>query len=177
MEVSNPLMIRTQPLFIDPNFDIKNPQRRSFGYPIGEPVGAVFSESQGYILDGANIRFNHNRKIILKYNLANHQLSLLAGGDSNSSGDGKGENAGFKYFTDIILSKQGYLLVSDNNCIRKVTLDGEVSSLTLCDDFDFIQSKYPQAIHLNFIVALAEDAEGNLIVAERNRLLKIQIKP
>ncbi|MBT9545404.1 MAG: hypothetical protein IV090_08445 [Candidatus Sericytochromatia bacterium] len=179
MEIQNPLLIRTDPLQENKDFNPLHPYRTPLGYPIGEPGDAAFTESDAYILDRSRQLREGDRswQVLLKWNLKTHQLEVFAGGKYTSSVDGKGQEAGFRYLYDIILSKRGYLLVADNNCLRKVSLDGEVTSLNLCGTAaDYIGlARYPQALQLGTISALAEDSEGNLIIAEENRLLKIQM--
>lgn len=180
MEIQNPLLIRTDPLQENKDFDPLQPYRTQTppGYPIGEPGDAVFTEPAAYILDRSRQQREGGRSfhVLLKWNLKTHQLDVFAGGSFNTSEDGKGQEAGFQYLYDIILSKRGYLLVADNNCLRKVSLAGEVTSLTRCAfSHPFDEVRYPQAMQLGTILALAEDSEGNLIIAEENRLLKIQM--
>jgi len=90
--------------------------------------------------------------------------------------DGPADAAQFHYINDMVMDKDGNLLISDGDRIRKVSPAGKVTTIAgstegFADGEGLMaQFKYP--------AGLAIDAEGNLFVADafNNRVRKISFK-
>ncbi|NQX68127.1 copper amine oxidase [Paenibacillus alba] len=90
-----------------------------------EPSGlAVDAKGNVYVADSGN---NAIRKIDV-----NGQVTTLAGNGVQGNKDGKGAAAFFNHPTDVAVAEDGTVYVADslNHVIRKITVDGTVSTLT-----------------------------------------------
>jgi sugar lactone lactonase YvrE len=89
-----------------------------------EPTGlAVDAKGNVYVADSAN---NTIRKVD-----SYGQVSTLAGNGAPGSKDGKGAEASFNHPSDIAVTADGIVYVADslNHVIRKISTDGNVSTL------------------------------------------------
>ncbi|MDQ0889996.1 sugar lactone lactonase YvrE [Paenibacillus sp. V4I9] len=89
-----------------------------------EPTGlALDAKGNVYVADSAN---NAIRKVD-----ANGQVSTLAGNGVPGSKDGKGAEANFNHPSDVAVAADGTVYVADslNHVIRKIAVDGSVSTL------------------------------------------------
>ena len=93
-------------------------------------------------------------------------ISTFAGSNLKGFVDGRRDIARFSQMEDIILDDRGNIYVSDGNRIRKITLDGEVSTVAGSSsgyqDGDGISAKF------NGPQGLAIDANENIYVADFN---------
>lgn len=158
------------------------------GWSDGNNNLAVFSNPSGitadtqgnvYIADAGN---NSIRVISL-----NGQVTTLAGDGLIGYQDGVGENAKFNHPLDVVVAKDGTLYVADtlNHLIRKITTDGEVSTLNSLSERtveiidgmvefagDYLDGNLKEA-KFNEPSGLALDSKGNLYVSDSgNQLLR-----
>lgn len=138
-----------------------------------EPTGlAVDAKGNVYIADSAN---NAIRKVD-----TNGQVSTLAGNGVPGSKDGKGAEASFNHPSDVAAAADGTLYVADslNHVIRKITVDGTVSTLNAASN-RVIQIRPGEAAFagdyqdgslavakFNEPAGLVLDSKGNLFVSD-----------
>ncbi|MBB6732987.1 stalk domain-containing protein [Cohnella zeiphila] len=137
--------------------------------------GGIAADAKGnvYVADTGN---NAVRKIG-----ADGQATTLAGNGEIGSADGKGKDARFNAPSDVAVDSVGNVYVADtlNNAIRKISADGEVTTLTASSDRavqyqpgaaessgDYADGPIAQA-KFNEPSALALDGKGNLYVSDR----------
>ncbi|MEX2591937.1 MAG: IPT/TIG domain-containing protein [Anditalea sp.] len=105
-----------------------------------------------------------------------YTVSTLAGNGKPAFLDGSGDIAMFDHPYGIAVDTDGIVYVADtgNNRIRKITPEGEVSTLTISNQGPLFQSINVDAI-FNNPLGVAVDAQGNIYVAdtESNRIRKI----
>jgi len=150
----------------------------------GERGAARFNCPHGITIDTAGNLYvtdyfnNRIRKVTPQ-----GEVSTFAGGDStNSDGDfadGQGSNARFAHPVGITIDTAGNLYVADagNNRIRKVTPEGEVSTLAGSDEMGFADGT-GAAARFKCPYGIAIDAAGNLYVADtyNNRIRKVTMQ-
>ncbi|MDR1850253.1 MAG: SMP-30/gluconolactonase/LRE family protein, partial [Zoogloeaceae bacterium] len=137
------------------------------GFADGEGSAAQFFYPTGIAIDAAGTLYvadwenNRIRKVTTK-----GEVSTLAGGEEGFA-DGKGSVARFDHPHGIALDTAGNLYVADsfNNRIRKVSPNGEVSTLAGDGERSFADGK-GSAAQLNEPNGLTIDATGNLYVAD-----------
>ncbi|CAN5652653.1 hypothetical protein BH11BAC5_BH11BAC5_33640 [soil metagenome] len=122
-----------------------------------------------YIVDPVNSRI---RKIT-----PGGDISTFAGSGTAGDKDGKAEEAQFSiYMGDIVIDDQGNLYVADDNCIRKITPAGVVSTIAGSTsgyrDGDGASAKFSGPFGLGI------DRQGNIYVADdnNNRIRKISFE-
>lgn len=96
------------------------------------------------------------------------QVRTLAGSGKAGFGDGRGKTAQFNELIAVVADRAGTLYVADrnNHRIRKVTVEGEVSTLAGTGDAGFVDGALAEArFNQPYGVALSED-EGLLYVAD-----------
>ena len=131
------------------------------------PMGiAVSAQGDVYVTDA----FNHCvRKIT-----PNGFVTTLAGRPGKKEYvDGQGSNARFGFIKGLAMDSQGVLFVadSDNSAIRRVTLEGMVTSVKLIPtadsqgSFNMTETSYPDGI--------AIDTSGNFYVNSGHGMIKI----
>ena len=88
--------------------------------------------------------------------------------------NGDAMNAQFRYPVAIVFDKQGNLFVADdgNFCIRKITTDGIVLTFSGSGTGGSADGDHTTA-QFNFINDMVTDSQGNLYVADDNRVRKI----
>ncbi len=94
---------------------------------------------------------------------AGGQASRLAGGRC-CEGDGTGTEARFSMLTDIVYAG-GALYVGDRNRVRKVSLQGEVTTLAGSTTPGFAEGT-GSAARFRHVAGLAVDGSGDLLVAD-----------
>jgi len=103
------------------------------------------------------------------------QIATLAGGNEGFN-DGNGTTAAFNTPSALAIDTSGNLFVADtsNNRIRKVTPQGEVSTIAGDGTAGYIDGPAPQT-RFNGPIGIAVDAHGNLFVADtyNDRVRKI----
>lgn len=124
--------------------------------------------------DGRLVTTNYSTHIIQLVDLATKKSALLAGksGD-NGFAQGTGAAARFNRPYDIVLSPSNSLIVadSDNNRLREVTLDGQVS--TFAGDGTAASSDADDKLQAQFNrpQGLAIDDQGNIYVTDTGSYL------
>lgn len=106
--------------------------RQNYGFANGELARALFNGPRGMVFEPsgnliiADARNNRIRKITL-----DGMVSTVAGGDQAGHKDAKGFAARFTYPCSVALDSAGNIFVADtdNKCIRKITPDGEVTTV------------------------------------------------
>mmetsp|Transcript_178656 Transcript_178656/g.566909 ORF Transcript_178656/g.566909 Transcript_178656/m.566909 type:complete len:529 (-) Transcript_178656:487-2073(-) len=97
-------------------------------------------------------------------------------GSAAGFADGQGNVARFKHPSGIAVNKHGAVFVADtkNNCIRKVTPDGVVSTLAGCVHSGFVDGHASEA-RFHRPTALTVDDDDNVYVADKRnfRIRKI----
>ncbi|WP_028982467.1 T9SS type A sorting domain-containing protein [Sporocytophaga myxococcoides] len=127
-----------------------------------KPVGVV-ADSDGnlFVADGSN----HVIKKISK----DGTITVLAGAGTSGFADGKGIEAKFSYPSGIAIAKNGDLYITDSNNhrIRKVTQDGEVSTIAGTGTSGSLEGAAASAQFYN-PSGIAIDIYGNIFVADKN---------
>lgn len=103
------------------------------GYADGSGTAAQFRNPKGLAIDGQDNLFvvdelNHCIRKITTSGV----VSTLAGSGTRGSADGQGSAAQFSRPVGIAVTRQGDIYVADagNNCIRYITANGQVTTLT-----------------------------------------------
>jgi len=156
-----------------------------YGFADGVGSAAQFAYPSGIAIDAAGNLYvadtqNHRIRKVTPRGV----VSTLAGNDKQGFADGKGKNARFSSPWGIAIDAAGNLYVADmlNHRIRKVTPEGEVSTLagggeTDTDGGDFADGKGNKA-RFNWPIGITIDAAGNLYVADNHncRIRKITLQ-
>jgi sugar lactone lactonase YvrE len=125
-----------------------------------DPFGmAIAKDGTIYISDAGDS--NRIRKLA-----PDGEITTLAGGNEGSS-DGTGSAAAFNTPSAIAIDANGNLYVADtsNNRIRKVTPQGEVSTIAGDGTAGYVDGPTTQA-RFNGPIGVAVDAHGNVFVAD-----------
>jgi DNA-binding beta-propeller fold protein YncE len=103
-------------------------------------------------------------------------VSRFTGSGTHGMADGVADSAQFHNIADMVIDKDGNLLLCDGYRIRKVNPAGEVSTIA-GSTTGYVDGGGPLA-RFNYPAGLAIDAEGNLYVADamNNRVRKITFK-
>ena len=131
-------------------------------------ASAVIADQSGNIYIGDTFN-NSIRKID-----PDSQVTTFAGMQAEGFRNGDAMNAQFRYPVAIVFDKQGNLFVADegNYCIRKITADGIVSTFSGSGTAGTIDGDHATA-QFYFINDMVADSQGNLYVADDNRVRKI----
>lgn len=146
------------------------------GFADGPSADAKFSMSDGGVVTDtlgnlyiADINNQRIRKISL-----NGQVTTIAGTGTSGFKNGSGTTALFNQPSAIAIDDYGNLYVADalNFRIRKITAAGEVSTFAGSGVPGHVDGG-PGSAQFNYINDLVIDAQGNLYVADENRIRKI----
>lgn len=123
----------------------------SFNYPEGV---AVDEFGTIYVADSDN----HTIRLIEPTG----EVSTLAGCGRGGYRDGFGDHAAFTTPRNVALDREGKLLVADTFCVRRVTADGEVSTLTKRSNW----SDSDKSARLGFLGGIAIAENGDIILTD-----------
>jgi sugar lactone lactonase YvrE len=147
------------------------------GFVNGDTSVAEFLNPNGILFDRqGNMYVADNGNYCIRKITPAGIVSRFTGMGTNGTGDGGPGVAQFYYINDMVMDKEGNLLLCDGDRIRKVTPTGEVSTIagstTGYADGDGLTAKF------NYPAGLAIDAEGSLYVADamNNRVRKVSFK-
>lgn len=143
------------------------------------PTGiAVGPDNKLYVCDGFN---NTIRKVDAYSNAGNAQSVVTLAGTANLNGsytNGTGGAAGFDYPSDVAVDKNGNVYVADfnNNCIRKITSGGVVTTFAGSTTSGFADANGASA-KFDHPKGLCIDKNGDLLVADfgNYRIRKVNI--
>ncbi len=95
-------------------------------------------------------------------------VTTVAGSDKSfgESVDGRGDKASFIGLSGLSFDSHGVLYVADSRAIRKVTAEGEVSTLLL-------KFKEDKKIDFEWFKGLTIDPQDNIYVIDRNAIYKV----
>ena len=140
-----------------------------FSFPRGVAVDA---SGHVYVADGSNHRI---RKITLEN--GQWSVSTLAGSIKGSA-NGRGTSALFHYPRDVAVDASGHVYVADgsNHLIRKITPEGEVSTLAGSGRAGSANGRGTSAQFDNPL-GVAVDSSGHVYVADKSNHLIRKITP
>lgn len=131
-------------------------------------IGGIVFDKQGnlFVAD-----WNRIRKIS-----PTGDVTTFVGGNTSGLQDGGPSVATFTAIADIVIDGQGNLYVTDENRIRKITPQGEVS--TIAGNTSGYHDGDGSVAQFNGADGLGIDAQGNLYVADanNNRIRKISLQ-
>jgi DNA-binding beta-propeller fold protein YncE len=148
----------------------------------GEGTIARFNHPMGVAVDGDGniIVADTNNHRIRRITPRGH-VSTLAGTGCKGYGDGEGTVAHFNNPTGVAVDEDGNVIVADmnNHCIRKITPQGQVSTLAGTGKVKGIQDGDAAVGALfNHPVGVAVDGDAVIVAdADNNRICKITQQP
>ncbi|MDD2698083.1 MAG: putative Ig domain-containing protein [Arcobacteraceae bacterium] len=143
----------------------------------GNGTSATFNFPNGVAIDSSGNIFvaeylNHKIRKITPEGV----VTTVAGSGTQGSTDGNATTASFNSPSGVAIDSSGNIFVADtkNNKIRKITLDGVVSTFAGSGNFDFADATGTSA-SLNSPSGIAIDSSGNIFVADagNDRIRKI----
>ncbi|HET9505291.1 MAG TPA: NHL repeat-containing protein [Hymenobacter sp.] len=149
------------------------------GYTDGAASTAQFSAPEGLAADAQGNVYvaDYGNGRIRKITPAG-TVSTLAGNGNAGLTDGPGASASFKGPADVALDNQNNIYVADfeNNCVRKITPAGVVSTLAGTATAGFVNGS-ATAARFDRPYGLAVDAQGNVYVADYGNACIRKITP
>src|ERR671913_128684 len=118
---------------------------------------------------------NHlKRKTLLLRRTPSGNVSVLAG-SSYGHADGKGNQAKFSSIVGMTFGPDGSLYLTDSSSVRKVTMDGTVTTLARNIMVENASGNHEGGASPATLFGIAVDAKGNAFVADygNRRILKI----
>jgi len=102
------------------------------------------------------------------------QVTTIAGGRYYGCLDGKGASAAFKSPAGLVVNDQGYIFVADtgNNCIRKISPSGEVTTFAGGAVPGSLDGQGPSA-RFDMPIGMGIDRFGTIFVSDRNGIRKV----
>jgi hypothetical protein len=144
-------------------------QAGQYGWQDGSGTNALFGTVQGLALDSAGSLYVADASVIRKVTRAGFVTTWVGQPDRWGYRDGKGTSAWLNGPVGLATDNQGnvYLAEAQNRCIRKVSPDGEVSTLggDAWANNTHNDSLGPFA-RFNWPGAIAVDPSGHLLVAD-----------
>ncbi|MDR0551317.1 MAG: SMP-30/gluconolactonase/LRE family protein [Spirochaetaceae bacterium] len=143
-----------------------SPQDRDYSEGLGSsakfnfPSGVAIDNSDGtlYVADSLNFRI---RKIT-----SQGMVTTLAGSGVQGSANGVGLKAQFAALKDITVGSDGNIYLTDNNCIRKVTKSGAVSTVAGNTVGGYADGIGEEARFYDPL-GITTDKDGNIYVADK----------
>ena len=118
---------------------------------------------------------NHlKRETLLLKRTPSGNLSVLAG-SSYGHADGKGSQAKFRNIVGMAFGPDGSLYLTDGSSVRKVTMDGMVTTLARNIMVESASGNREDGASYTALFGIAVDAQGNALVADsgNRRILKV----
>jgi sugar lactone lactonase YvrE len=147
------------------------------GFVDGDTSVAEFLNPNGILFDKqGNMFVADNGNYCIRKITPAGIVSRFCGTGTHGMADGDAGTAQFHYIYDMVIDREGNILLTDGDRIRKVDPSGKVSTIagssTGYADGDSATARF------NYPAGLAIDAEGNLYVADamNNRVRKISFK-
>jgi hypothetical protein len=147
------------------------------GYVNGDTSIAEFLNPNGILFDKQeNMYVADNGNYCIRKITPSGMVSRFSGAGTHGMADGTAGTAQFHYIYDMVIDKEGNILLSDGDRIRKVSTAGEVS--TIAGSSAGYADGNGSTAQFSYPAGLAIDAEGNLYVADamNNRVRKISFK-
>jgi len=144
------------------------------GFVNGDTSVAEFLNPNGILFDKqGNMYVADNGNYCIRKITPAGMVSRFSGMGTHGMADGAAGTAQFHYIYDMVIDKDGNLLLCDGDRIRKVNPAGEV--LTIAGSTTGYADGDGPTAQFNYPAGLAIDAEGNLYVADamNNRVRKI----
>jgi len=139
-----------------------------FNFPDGICINA---SGHIYVADGGNHR-------IVRLDGSDGEFLTFAGGDTEGFADGFSQNALFNGPTGVAVTPSGDILVADqeNHSIRKVSAEGEVSTVAGCREEGFRDGPAAEAM-FNCPTGVACDKHDNIFVVDggNHRIRKVSV--
>jgi sugar lactone lactonase YvrE len=145
------------------------------GFVDGPANSAEFFNPQGVVLDADGNLFVADQNRIRKITPTGI-VSTFAGNDSIGFLDGQGNQARFALIEDIVIDEQGNIYATDENRIRKITPQADVTTIAGSTegfgDGEGLVAKFSGALGLGI------DKQGKIYVADANnaRIRKISFE-
>ncbi len=153
----------------------------AYGSADGTGSAARFSSYLGLALgpDGTLYVADYWNHTIRKVSPTGDVLTLAGKGGTPGKVDATGSAARFSWPRDLVLGTDGFLYVTDagNNCIRKVSLTGEVTTFVGQMGARGTADGIGSAARFDGPMGIALDPYGNLIVSDTNNFTVRRITP
>jgi len=151
--------------------------REQKGFVDGDTSVAQFLDPNAILFDKqGNMYVADNGNYVIRKITPTGMVSRFSGAGTHGMADGDAGTAQFHFIYDMVIDKNGNILLTDGDRVRKVNPLGQVSTIagstTGYADGDGSAAKF------NYPAGLAIDTEGNLYVADamNNRIRKITFK-
>lgn len=148
--------------------------RETKGFVDGDTSVAEFLNPNAILFDKqGNMYVADNGNYCIRKISPAGMVSRFSGMGVNGKADGLPAAAQFYYIYDMVMDRDGNLLITDGDRIRRVNPYGEVTTIA-GSTTGFADGDGPMA-QFNYPAGLAIDADGNLFVADamNNRIRKI----
>ena len=139
----------------------------TLGFKDGPAGTAQFNEPSGVAVDAAGNVYVADQENNRIRKISAGMVTTLAGTGISGLRDGPGSTAMFGFPRDVAVDASGNVLVADdnNNCIRKITPAGDVSTLAGSSSLGHVDG--PAALaRFNSPFGLTVDASGNIYIED-----------
>jgi len=151
--------------------------REQKGFVDGDTSVAEFLDPNAILFDKqGNMYVADNGNYFIRKITPAGMVSRFSGAGTHGMADGDAGTAQFLFIYDMVMDREGNILLTDGDRIRKVNASGQVSTIagstTGYADGDGTTAQF------NYPAGLAIDVDGNLYVADamNNRVRKISFK-